>query len=298
MITLKSNTNAVAQRPVAMITGGAGGIGLEVAKRLMSRGYHLVIVEKDADIADAACKELGLAATAYPCDLSDSEQVRKLCVDISARWKDTLEVLICNAGVILPSDVANTTESAVDLQLDVMLRSPLQLMRAALPDMVRRDCGHLLATVSIGGIYPMPGSATYSAAKAGLRAFLAATATELRDTNVHVGGVYPSAVDTPMLLKEARAGGSPLNFVGSVQTIDAVANGFERAIDRKKLEVYIPYMDGIQTRLVTAFPALLTLIYPLLKWLGEKGERRFLAAAEKSATRNQDIPATSRESAS
>lgn len=164
-----------------------------------------------------------------------------------------------------------------------MLKSALQLIRAALPGLVERDGGHILATVSNGGIYPMPGSATYSAAKAGLRAFLAATATELRDTNVHVGGIYPSAVDTPMLLKEAQDGGSPLNFVGAVQSIDDVVDAYEKSFDKRRLEVYVPHMDGIMSRFVCAFPAILFRLYPLLARLGAKGQRKFLAAAESSA---------------
>lgn len=266
-------------RPLAIVTGAAGGIGLEVGKRLISRGYDLIAVERDQMIADTACVELGVNATAYACDMSNPEQVNQLCLDISTMWNSSLEVVVCNAGVILPSDVAETTDSAMDLQLDVMLRSVLHIVRSALPGLLQKNCGHILATVSIGGIYPMPGSATYSAAKAGLRAFLAATATELRNSGVHVGGVYPSAVDTPMLLAEARAGGSALNFVGAVQSIDAVASAYERCMDRKKLEVYVPYGDGLQTRLVCAFPSILPKIYPLLERLGQKGKRRFLSKA-------------------
>jgi len=69
----------------------------------------------------------------------------------------------------------------------------------------------------MGGILALPTSATYSAAKAGLRAFFAALNAELHSSGVHVSGIYPSAVDTPMLRHEATDGGSPLNFVGTVQ---------------------------------------------------------------------------------
>lgn len=191
--------------PLAIITGGAGGIGLELGRRLLRRGHRLLIVERELDVALRACHELGEQAFPYACYLSDAEQVRQLGKDISERWSHTLAVLACNAGVIIPGDVSTTSEQAVDVQIEVMLKSALQLIRAASPDLLERDGGHILATVSNGGIYPMPGSATYSAAKAGLRAFLAATATELWDTNVHVGGIYPSAVDTPMLLKRRLA---------------------------------------------------------------------------------------------
>ncbi len=266
--------------PLAIITGGAGGIGLELGKRLLKRGYRLLIVERELIVAERACHELGQRAMPYACDLGNAAQVHQLCTDITCKWSSSVDILACNAGVIMPADVTTTSEQAVNVQIDVMLKSVIQLIRVVLPCLVKNDRGHILATVSIGGIYPMPGSATYSAAKAGLRAFLAATATELRNTNVHVGGIYPSAVDTPMLLEEARHGGSPLNFVGAVQSIKAVADAYERSIDKRKLEVYVPHMDGIMTRLVCAFPALLPRLYPLLARMGEKGQKKFLADAD------------------
>lgn len=262
--------------PLAIITGGAGGIGLELGNRLLIRGYRLLIVERELIVAERACHKLGERSMPYGCDLSDATQVRQLCNDITGRYSSSVAILACNAGVIIPAEVADTSEQAVDVQIDVMLRSVIQLIRAVVPCLVENRRGHILATVSIGGIYPMPGSATYSAAKAGLRAFLAATATELRNTNVHVGGVYPSAVDTPMLLEEARHGGSPLNFVGAVQSIKSVVDAYERSIDKRKLEVYVPHMDGILTRMVCAFPALLPKLYPLLARMGEKGQKKFL----------------------
>ena len=288
--TLSHETNTplhdIDTAPLAIITGGAGGIGLELGKRLLARGYRLLIVERESGAAERASNELGERSSPYACDLSDAAQVRKLCNEITDKYASSVAILACNAGVIIPSDVAATNEQAVDVQIDVMLKSVIQLIRAVLPCLIANDRGHILATVSIGGIYPMPGSATYSAAKAGLRAFLAATATELRDTNVHVGGIYPSAVDTPMLLEEARHGGSPLNFVGAVQSIKSVADAYERSIDKRKLEVYVPHMDGIMTRIVCAFPALLPRLYPMLARMGEKGQRKFLADT-------MDMPSTS-----
>jgi short-subunit dehydrogenase len=165
----------------------------------------------------------------------------------------------------------------IDLQLDVMLRSVVHLTRAVLPQFLEHDRGHVLATVSMGGILALPTSATYSAAKAGLRAFLAAVNAEMYDTGVHVSGIYPSAVDTPMLLREATGEGSPLNFLGAVRSIDDVADAYERALERHRLENYVPYSDSVVTRLLNTFPALTPKLLPFAARIGERGRRRYLA---------------------
>lgn len=270
--------------PAALITGAASGIGAEVASRLNRRGYHVIAVDRTQELADAAVAAIGGDATGVACDLTDRQRVADLCEQIATTWRDELEVLICNAGIITPGDALDISHESIDVQLDVMLRSPLHLIRAALPQFVTRDGGHLLATVSMGGIIPLPKSATYSAAKAGLRAFLAAVNAEVSGTQVKVSGVYPSAVDTPMLRHEATSGGSALNFVGAVQTTDRVADAFERALDTGRLEVYVPYSDSLSARMAMWTPALITRLLPLLNRIGERGRTKYLAANRDTAS--------------
>jgi short-subunit dehydrogenase len=137
--------------------------------------------------------------------------------------------------------------------------------------------GHIVATVSMGGILSLPGSAAYSAAKAGLRAYLAALRTELRGTGVAVSGIYPSAVDTPMLLHEATHDGSLLNFFGKVSTADDVADVFERALRRRGLEHYLPYGDSVLCRLLETFPWIVPPLLGPAEALGRRGRAKYLA---------------------
>jgi short-subunit dehydrogenase len=129
----------------------------------------------------------------------------------------------------------------------------------------------------MGGIISLPGSATYSAAKAGLRAFLTALSAELTGTGVRVAGVYPSGVDTPMLRLEARHGGSMLNFVGKVFTVPEVVGAYEKALTGRRLEVYLPYADSITTRLANLVPGASNRIIPLFERYGRRGPARYLA---------------------
>ena len=141
-----------------------------------------------------------------------------------------------------------------------------------------------MATVSLGGVIAMPTSATYSAAKASLRAFLASLNAEVTNTGVQVSGIYPSAVDTPMLREEAVSGGSPLNFLSAVQTIDQVADAYERALKNGQLEVYVPWSESVSARIAMWTPAMIPRIIPLLNRIGERGRSKYLRQLERDET--------------
>lgn len=261
----------------ALVTGAAGGIGLEVAQRLATRGYRILAAERDDALAAQAVQAIGADAVPVACDLADDEAVAALCERIEKDWGHDLEICFLNAGIIIPGDVLDTTPQQVDLQLRIMLGSTIKLARSAAAVLTVRGRGHVVATVSQGAVLALPGSATYSAAKAGLRAFLAALHLELRGTGVTVGGVYPSAVDTPMLQYEATHGGSLLNFVGTVSSVSDVADAVDKVMRTGRVEVFLPVSDGLAARLLQFAPRLVPLLLPFADRIGEKGRQRYLA---------------------
>lgn len=270
-------------RSLALITGAASGIGAEVAKRLHRRGYRVIAVDRTDELARQAATSIGAETISVGCDLSDSAELRSVCQRIATEWREDLEVVVCNAGVTVPADVVDQTPEQVDLQLDVILRSSMHLIQAALGVFLPQHRGHILATVSLGGICPLPGSAPYSAAKAGLRAFLAALNCEVAGTGVQVSGIYPTAVDTPMLVGEAELG-SPLNFLSSVLTVGDVADAYERALDKPRLEVYVPYHESLSARAALWTPGLIRRVLPFFNRIGERGRERYLRSISPDPT--------------
>lgn len=277
-------------KSLALVTGAASGIGAEVARRLASRGHTVITVDRTDELSQAAAAATASDAVGVACDLSDSASVASICERISSDWANDLDVLVCNAGIIKPDDVADLTPTVIDLHLDIMLRSPMHMINAAIPSMLARKSGHVLATVSMGGIVPMPGSSAYSAAKFGMRAFLAALYAEVRSEGVNVSGIYPNAVDTPMLRQEAASGGSALNFVGEVKSIDDVADAYERALDTGKLEFYVPYSDSISGRLTAMKLSAIPKIIPSLNKIGERGRAKYLASPEPDWSSRSNSP--------
>ncbi len=266
---------------LALVTGAGGAIGVGVSRMLRGRGFRVIAVDVDEPSARRAAERIGDGTMAVACDARRRDEVAELAARIRGEWADRLAVLVCNAGVIVPGDVAAADPADLTAQVDVMLSSPIQLIAAAVPGMTARGRGRVLATVSMGGIISLPGSAAYSAAKAGLRSFLTALAAELAGTGVRVAGVYPSAVDTPMLRLEARHGGSMLNWVGQVFTVADVVRAYERALTGRRLEVYLPYSDSITTRVSAFVPATANRLIPLFERFARRKHARYLARIDR-----------------
>ncbi|WP_416985984.1 SDR family NAD(P)-dependent oxidoreductase [Streptomyces sp. T028] len=263
--------------PLALVTGAAGGIGEAVCRRLAASGHILLCVERDEALAEKAALAAGPRAVPVACDLSDRDAVAALCARVEDEWADSLDVVLLNAGVIVPGDAVDASTAQLRLQLDVMLGSVMELAASAARAMKARGRGHIVATVSMGGVIALPGSAAYSAAKAGLRAYLAALSCELRGTGVAVSGIYPSAVDTPMLLHEATHDGSLLNFLGKVSTPEEVAKVFDRALRKRRLEHYVLYSDSVLCRVLESFPWLVPPMLGPAEAIGRRGRAKYLA---------------------
>jgi short-subunit dehydrogenase len=266
----------------AIITGGAGAIALALAKLLEKRGYALVLVDFDAVRLAAATTELPGSARILRADLTDRTDLERIAelVETTA----DLDLLVNTAGIIRPGTVADLSYGDLERHVAVNLLAPMRLAQAAARAMVPRGSGCILSLVSVAALVALPGSAAYSASKFGLRGFQIALAQELAATGVKVRGVFPGAVDTPMLRYEATHGGSPLNFLNKeVLTAEQVAAACLRAIDGKQLETFLPFSDGLSGRLVSAFPGLMPVLLPYLEKQGRKGLQRFLASRGLSA---------------
>jgi short-subunit dehydrogenase len=266
---------------VALITGGGGAIALALATKLEARGFELILADRDAARMAASAARRTRVIQQIEADLAQSDGVAALCRAIEALAPD---LLVNNAGLILPGPITELSEADMVRHIQVNLIAPMCLTRAAAKVMAPRGAGQILSIVSVAGLIALPGSAAYSASKFGLRGFLASARLELAPLGVHVNAVLPGAVDTPMLRYEATHGGSPLNFLNkSVLSVEQVASAALRALDADKAEVYVPYSGGLTGRLAGALPWLVPHLLPRLEAEGRKGQARFLAERGLSA---------------
>lgn len=257
----------------ALITGACGGIGSVVAKDLASKGYQLLLVDINETDNTALAQSLPHARSIC-LDLSNKNSLDAFCQSLQ---NQTLDIAFINAGLIKLGSVTEQSVEHIDLQLDVNLRSAIILNRACAQVMAKQGSGHIINTVSLGAMVALQNASIYSATKAGLRAFLSALHAELKNTGVHVSGIYPGAVDTPLLRYEARNGGNVLNFINTPQTPNDILRAFNKLLKKPKLEIYVPYSDSLLARLVTLHPALLNKVFPLFEKLGKRGLKKYLA---------------------
>lgn len=187
---------------VALITGGAGGIGLEVARRFTSAGASVVLADLRADAANEAAKSLveaGHQAIGLACDVSRPEDARTLVTSTLEAFGQ-IDILVNNAGYMGRTAPIWELENA-DWQdvLDVDLSSVFYLCRAVIPHMRERQSGSIVSVSSIAGKEGTPGLIPYSVAKAGIIALTKALGKEVILEGIRVNCVAPGVVTTPLL---------------------------------------------------------------------------------------------------
>lgn len=259
----------------ALVTGAGGGIGAAIARALDARGYRLILVNRTEAPLNAVAATLTSPPEKILCDLSSRADVEALCETVRIDHPD-LDVLVNNAGIAVPGAIADIDQDLIDRHLEINLRAPIRLMRAIAPQMIARGSGSMVAIVSLGGIISLKDSAIYSASKFGLRGFLAGFHQEVAAKSVKISGVYPAAVDTPMLHHEALHGGSVLNFVDRVLPPEEIAAATLKAIDTGRLEIYAPYSASVTARFFGSFPWMIAPLLPLMEKIGEKGRLKFI----------------------
>ena len=276
---MSSSSPSPCSNKYAFITGAGSGIGAEVAKRLDQAGYSLIISGSNLNKLEVLAESLEGSPIITVADLSNCEEVERLANQLKNELP-ALAIAFINAGTVEIGSFADRDSDTIDREIDINLRSTLHLIQACIPGMQGQKSGHIIATSSIGGIFAMRGSSVYSATKFALRGFLSALQQELIIHGIKVSGIYPGAIDTPMLRYEALNGGSPLNFLHEPKTVTDVGKSFMRTLKTGRLETFVPYSDSISARLIGMVPWLIPKLLPYLEKSGEKGRRKFITSRQ------------------
>jgi NAD(P)-dependent dehydrogenase (short-subunit alcohol dehydrogenase family) len=184
-------------KKVAVITGGARGIGLALARAFALESYALIISGRDQQRLQKSAAELKkhkVEVTAWPCDVSDPSSVLRLFAEIQHRYA-VIDVLVNNAGVAHAlAPVEKLTVESWKEVIDTNLTGTFLVTRAALPLM--RPGSTIVNNVSIAAVKGFPGMAAYNASKAGALAFTNVLREELRERGIRVLALLPGATDT------------------------------------------------------------------------------------------------------
>ncbi len=181
---------------VALVTGGASGIGLACARELSRRGARVAIADADARRLSRLARSFG-GETLYPIDVSDAAAVRDAVADLTRR-AGRLDIVILAAGICRDAVLWKMTDEAWSRVIDVDLSGAAHVLRAAAPVLRRRGNGRVVFISSINGRRGKFGQSNYAAAKAGLIGLARSAARELAGSGVTVNVVEPGFTTTPM----------------------------------------------------------------------------------------------------
>jgi NAD(P)-dependent dehydrogenase (short-subunit alcohol dehydrogenase family) len=211
-----------------IVTGGATGIGLEVARGLADSGAQVCLVGRRREVLEDVAGRLGGNAWAHACDVSDPTQVDALRQQVAARWED-LDGLVNNAGIAPMATLDGTAPQLWDETFAVNVRGPY-LMCRAFSELLRTGTSPAVVNVSSTlAERAIPGMAAYNASKAALNQLTRSLALEWAPA-VRVNAVMPAVVDTPihtargMSSEDVRDMGSlhPLQRVGRPEDVAAM----------------------------------------------------------------------------
>ncbi|HEY50161.1 MAG TPA: SDR family oxidoreductase [Dehalococcoidia bacterium] len=189
---------------VAIVTGGAAGIGEAICIRLAEEGSRVAILDIDIEGAQNTAQEIekaGSEALALEVDVSKSAEVDTAVKQVISRF-GTVDILVNNAGICISDKINGMADELWDRTHDVNLKGVFLCCRAVIPHMKERRYGKILNISSILGLTGSPAMVHYGAAKTGVIGFTRGLATELGPYNINVNAVGPASIHTQLLEQE------------------------------------------------------------------------------------------------
>jgi len=185
---------------VALITGGARGLGLAMAERFTAEGAHAIIVDRDRVQGEQVAADLsarGLPVHFVQADLAHPDEIQRAVHATLSAW-ERLDILVNNAAVILPKSIEDISASEWDWLMSINLRAPFLMVQATLPAL-KASRGVILNIGSTAGLQAIPNHIAYSVSKAGVIMMTKSLARDLHPFGIRVNCLCPGAVDTPLL---------------------------------------------------------------------------------------------------
>jgi short-subunit dehydrogenase len=258
-----------------IITGASAGVGAACARAFAAHGANLVLVARGAQGLDRIAAELSPICQVYTYAMDVANQAH--CVALMQRAHEHfggVDILVNNAGMHSRGDLEKVAIDDLGAMVDVNLRAPIVLSRAAIPYLRKSNAAAIVMVGSLAGRAPLQGAATYSATKAGLRAFTYAIADELKPHGINVGVVSPGPIDTGFIMDEID-NVEDIVFSQPMSSADQVAAAIMAIAVGSKNEISMPKVSGWLTTISYLFPSLRRKLRPKLYKIGRKNKDKY-----------------------
>jgi len=237
-----------------LITGGASGIGLALAKDFSGRGAKIIIADRNEEAIKKAGTELdaiGAKPLFIKVDLLHAEEVERLAKS-ALEQAGRVDILVNNAGIGVACPVWKLDVEDWDAVMSVNLRAPILLVHYLLPHMIERGSGHIVNVSSLAGKIGTPALATYTSSKFGLVGYSEAIRSELMSKGIGVTVVCPGIVKTPILETSVIKGlvdiprEPPYDYISPEKAASIIIRGImknKRLVVPSGLPMYLGYQS-------------------------------------------------------
>ena len=257
-----------------IITGASMGVGAATARAFAARGANLVLIARGREKLDVLAEtlELGDRAMVAPLDVTDMAGFGKLLARAEEVF-GSIDVLVNNAGCHSRGKVESVPAEDIARMIDVNLKAPMMATRMVLPYLRQSKRPAVVNVASLAGRTPVPGSATYSATKFGLRAFGLALAEELHGSNIKIASVSPGPIATAFILDDIDTV-ADITFSQPLSTAEQVADAIVGLVDNTALDLPMPRISGYLATMSYLFPRIGRGLRPMLEKKGRRTKAR------------------------
>jgi NAD(P)-dependent dehydrogenase (short-subunit alcohol dehydrogenase family) len=192
------------QNKVAVVTGGASGIGRAIAAAYVREGARVALVDIDEAKGKQAAAEISTKGEAISVrtDVTDSASVNQMAAEVDRRF-GRIDILVNNVGVRITKPFLEHTDADWNIMIATNLTGPFFCARAVTPFMIRGGSGRIINTASIASFVGRPNRVAYVSAKSGLLGMTRALAIDLGGSGITVNAIAPGSINSPMNASQA-----------------------------------------------------------------------------------------------